>query len=169
MNGRILVAVLITVIIYAIYSWYSTKNSPIDSFAIDINSQNYAEAETTEPPIEASLTRVIAPSGPAPPNQASSEPAVRMPEESPFDPQEQSYESSDIPERLRHPERMFGPGLVNDQTSVATESGIATQAEIVTQNSFQQFGPEFAQNGGAFLDGGVIANDSTLPTSYSMI
>jgi hypothetical protein len=166
MNGRILVAVLITVIIYAIYSWYST---PIDSFAIDINSQYYAEAETTEPPIEASLTRVVAPAGPSPPNQASPEPPVRMPEESPFDPQEQSYESSDIPERLRHPERMFGPGLVNDQTSVASESGIASQAHVVTQNSFQQFGPELAQNGGSFLDGGVIANDSTLPTSYSML
>jgi hypothetical protein len=33
--------------------------------------------------------------------------------------------------------------------------------------SYQTFGPEFAQNGGTFLDNGVIANDSSVDMSYS--
>jgi hypothetical protein len=37
-------------------------------------------------------------------------------------------------------------------------------------NAYQIFGPEFAQNGGVFMEeSGVIANDSAVETAYSSI
>jgi hypothetical protein len=165
MNGRILAAIVITLAVYIAYSWWSLNKTE----GFDINSQTYMPAEPQLPPVEAPLTRIVSPGGPSSPNQLSQKPPVIMPEEAPYDPQDKPYESSELPERLRHPERMFGPGLVNDETQSSVESGIASKAQQITQQSYQEFGPEFAQNGGTFLDNGVIANDSTLPTSYSSV
>ncbi len=164
-SGKIFTAVLLAVLAYAVYSWYSTRS--VDPF--DINSQQYAEATAQAPPVEASLTRVVSPGGPGAPNQRPPpEEAVRMPEEAPYDPQAQPYESATIPERLRHPERMFGPGLVNEDTDTAVAAGTASYATQKTMESYQTFGPEFAQNGGAFMEeNGVVANDSSVDLSYS--
>ena len=161
---KIFTAVLLAVLAYAAYSWWSTRS--VDPF--DINSQQYAEATAQAPPVEASLTRVVSPGGPGAPNQkAPTSEAVYMPEETPYDPQAQPYESATIPERLRHPERMFGPGLVNEDTDTAVAAGTASYATQKTMESYQTFGPEFAQNGGAFLENGVVANDSSVDLSYS--
>jgi hypothetical protein len=166
MSGRILTAVLVALIVYGIYSWWTTR---VDNF--DINSQHYAAVQTFAPPVEAPVDRVVAPSGPAAPAQAppATAPAVVLPPETPYDPQAEMYESAEMPERLRHPERAFGPGLVNDETQGAVQSGIASQAQQVTSRAYQTFGPEFATNGANFLDNGVMANDSDMPTSYSSV
>jgi hypothetical protein len=92
-------------------------------------------------------------------------PPVIVQEERPFDPQEQNHESASIPENIRYPERMYGPGLNNDETRTAVTAGIASE---VTQQSNQIFGPEFAQNGGNFM-GEVFANDTSVETNYSAI
>lgn len=167
MNARILTAVFITLVLYGIYSWWTTRY--VDAF--DINQQLYAPAMTSHPKVEAPVDREVAPGGPNAPSQAPPRqmPAVVMPPETPFDPQAQSYESAEIPERLRHPERSFSPGIVNDETSNAVASGIASEAQQVTENAYQTFGPEFATNGGSFLENGVMANDSDMPTSYSSV
>jgi len=88
-------------------------------------------------------------------------------EEVPFDKEENSYESAQIPERLRHPERSFSPGYVNDETGSAVASGVASYSAGVTRKAEQTFGPEFVQNGGQFMEGGVTANDDSLAVSYS--
>jgi hypothetical protein len=92
--------------------------------------------------------------------------AVIRKEEVPFDTQENTYESAQIPERLRHPERSFSPGYVNDETGTAVASGVASYSAALTQKAEQTFGPEFVQNGGQFM-GGVTANDDSLAVSYS--
>ena len=170
MNSRLLIALFITVFLYGIYSWFTTKGgSVVDPF--DINSQLYESGPVEQPPpTEADPQRQVAPSGPHSPAQAPSSmmPAVKLPEEVPFDPQEQNFESAEMPERLRHPERLFSPGLVSDETATAVGSGIASKAQQLTANASQSFGPEFAQNGGSFL-GEVMANDSDMPTSYSSV
>jgi hypothetical protein len=166
MSGRIVTAVFITLVLFAIYSWYSTRITP-EGF--DINSQQYAPAEIYHP-AQVVEERAVIPGGPNTPNQlaAPTAPPVIMREETPYDPLAETHESSEIPERLRHPERMFSPGLVNEDTQTAVAAGTASYASQVTQDARQVFGPEFAQNGGDFMDG-VMANDLTLKNEYSSV
>ena len=112
MNSGIAVAVLITFLVFAAYSWFTTN--PSDGF-MDINKQQYETSFPREPPLEASLTRVVSPGGPSSPSQRPPReaPVTIADPEKPFDPQAQSYESAEIPERLRHPERSFSPGMNN--------------------------------------------------------
>jgi hypothetical protein len=135
----------------------------------DINSQQYQRAELYHAP-QPVADRAVIQGGPNTPNQLAdpSMPAVIMKEEVPYDPMAETHESSEIPERLRHPERMFSPGLVNEDTETAVAAGTASYANQVTQDARQVFGPEFAQNGGNFMDG-VMANDTTLKNEYSSV
>lgn len=166
MSQRIVVAVVLAFLLFAAYSWYTTKGT-YDGF-MDLNKQQYAAAEIEEPPVEASLTRIVNPGGPSAPNQRSSSSATVAMDERPFDPQDDSYESAEIPERLRHPERMFGPGLDNTTTDDAVAAGTASYAQQATDQAYQTFGPEFAQNGGTFMDG-IVANDISVNQSYSSV
>jgi len=94
-------------------------------------------------------------------------PPTRSREEKPFDAQEDTYESAQIPQRLRYPERSFSPGYVNDETGTAVASGVASYSAGVTRKAEQTFGPEFVQNGGQFMEGGITANDDSAAVSYS--
>ena len=87
-------------------------------------------------------------------------------DEVPFDKTESTYESAQIPERLRHPERSFSPGFVNDETGAAVASGVASYSAGVTRKAEQTFGPEFVQNGGQFMNG-ITANDDSIAVAYS--
>jgi len=139
MSGRIVTSVLAAFVLFAVYSWYTTQTQQQEGF--DINSQSYASL--------------------------SMKPLTVANEERPYDPQDKGYESAEIPERLRHPERMFGPGVDNQQGSEPIE-GVASYSSRVTNDAHQTFGPEFAQNGGNFM-GEVVANDTTLKTNYSSV
>jgi|LauGreDrversion4_2_1035121.scaffolds.fasta_scaffold58169_3 hypothetical protein len=157
MSARILTAVILAFLIFAGYSWWSTRNS--DGFEV------VAVEEVEQQP------RVVAPAGPAAPAQAppADAPAVIMPEETAFDPSAEVYEDASMPDRLRHPDRAFGPGLVNDGTEDAVAAGTASYASGVTGGAAQTFGPEFAQNGGMFMENGVSANDASLDQTYSSV
>ena len=176
MSQRVVFAVVFALVLFGIYSWYTTRNGvePFASQHIDVNRQIYepaTESIVKAEPIEASPERSVASSGPSSPAQAPprSLPAHISPEEQPYDPQDKGYESAQIPERLRHPERSFGPAVVSDGVDHAIASGIATQASQVTSKAYQMFGPEMAQNGGSFLDNGVTANDVDVQSSYSSV
>ncbi len=165
MNARILIAVVITILLFGLYSWWSTKEG------FDINSQTYSPAPVITPTEVFVEDRQVSPGGPNSPNQAprKSHTLEIVPEERPFDPQDQLHESADLPERLRHPERVYSPGLMNENTEDAMASGVANSAQQVTNNAYQTFSPEFAMNGGSFLDNGVMANDVEMPTHYSAV
>ena len=165
MSGRIVTSVSLAFVLFAVYSWYTTQTVIEEPF--DINSQSYESV-----PMPADLPalipeRTMAPAGPGAPAQMSAKPATVANEERPYDPQDKGYESAELPERLRHPERMFGPGIDNQQNSEPIE-GVASYASQVTDDAHQTFGPEFAQNGGNFM-GTVVANDTTLKTNYSSV
>jgi hypothetical protein len=162
MSGRVVSAVLLAFLIFAVYSWYTTRSQ---DEGFDINSQQYEPAPPEHVPVQMPV-QVVAPAGPSSPTQLSRKPPTVVQDERPFDPQEQDYESADHPERLRHPERMFGPGIMND--SVEPVPGVASYASQVTEDAHQTFGPEFAQNGGNFM-GDVAANDTSLKTGYSSV
>ena len=167
MNSRVVLSVFAALVLYALYSWISTPS--LEGF--DINSQNYSTYKPLPSlPVQQEEPRIVSPSGPGAPNERAPADSFVVPPEEPYDPQEQPYESSEHPNRLRYPERLYGPGLEpNDKTS-AVESGIASSSHQATMNAYQVFGPEFAQNGGVFMEEtGVIANDSSIETSYSSI
>lgn len=168
MNSRVVLAVFAALVLYAIYSWISTPSLADEGF--DINSQNYSTYKPSPSFVQEQEPRIISPSGPGAPNERAPADSFVVPPEEPYDPQEQPYESSEHPNRLRYPERLYGPGLeANDKTS-AVESGIASSSHQATMNAYQVFGPEFAQNGGVFMEeNGVIANDSSIETGYSSI
>jgi hypothetical protein len=171
MNSRVVLAVFIALVLYAIYSWISTPSFSRENEGFDINSQNYSTyTPLNVAPVELPPARIISPSGSGAPNERAPDDSFIVPPEEPYDPQEQPYESSDHPNRLRYPERLYGPGLEpNDKTS-AVESGIASSSHQATMNAYQVFGPEFAQNGGVFMEEtGVIANDSAIESGYSSI
>ena len=168
---RVVAAVFIAFLLFAAYSYFSTGATYEPFVSMNLNKQMYEEGPKDEAPLEASLTRIVSPGGPSAPSQRPpiNAEATIAPEERPFDPQDQSYESADMPDRLRHPERSFGPGLINTDTETAQAAGTANYAQQVTSQSYQKFGPEFAQNGGLFMENGVIANDTTVDLSYSAL
>ena len=69
------------------------------------------------------------------------------------DPFGESAEDANAPERLRYPERSFGPGVVPEKTAIAQASGVASVDPVASAQAFQQFSPEFVQNGGTFFSG----------------
>ena len=162
MNTRITVAVVVAFLVYALYSWYSIPQ--YDGFDI-----NMPEPNLPVQPMPSVKERTITPGGPNSPGQQAPNERVIVPEEEAFDPQADSYESAEHPERLRHPERLYGPGLEQDDNVTAVESGIASKSFQQTMNAYQSFGPEFAQNGGAFMENGVVANDTLLNSEYSSV
>jgi len=158
MNTRITIAVVVAFLAYALYSWYSIPQ--YDGF--DIRKETLSEPVIPQ-------ERTITPGGPSSPGQKAPDERIVVPEEEAFDPQADSYELAEHPERLRHPERLYGPGLEQDDNVTAVESGIASRSFQQTMNAYQSFGPEFAQNGGAFMENGVVANDSSLNSEYSSV
>jgi len=166
MNTRVTLAVVVAFLAYALYSWCSIPQ--YDGF--DINTQKYSEPNLPIPqPSPKAEQRTITPGGPNSPGQQAPNERVIVPEEEAFDPQADSYELAEHPERLRNPERLYGPGLEQDDTVTAVESGIASKSFQQTMNAYQSFGPEFAQNGGAFMENGVVANDTSLNSEYSSV
>lgn len=111
--------------------------------------------------------RNVAPGGASTPTQMAPSDEVRMASpEVAHDPYAQNEESAAIPERLRHPERMFQPGQDNTTRGIAEASGVASESASQAGNALQTFTPEFAQNGGEFMQG-IMANDTSEPGGYS--
>jgi len=121
------------------------------------------------PPIRAPEPRGdlnLSASGPNPPN-AAADPNMpttisNQPEAS--DPYDVTTEDANAPENLRHPERSFGPGIIPEATALNASAGLAGNVASSSQ-AFQQFSPEFVQNGGNFF-GTVSAQEDENP-NYS--
>jgi hypothetical protein len=117
-----------------------------------------------EPPTRGSM--VVAPGGPNPPNVAASKLSgiQRIPPPEASDPMSETVEDANAPEMLRHPERSFSAGVVPEQVQIAEDSGL-TGSTVNSAQAFQQFSPEYVQNGGAFF-GTVSATEIENP-NYS--
>ncbi len=111
--------------------------------------------------------RNVVSSGPSSPNQAPDYREERMTSpEVANDPYSPNEESASMPERMRYPERMFEPGPDNSTRGIAEASGIASASAGQAGHAMQSFTPEFAQNGGEFMQG-IMANDTSEPGAYS--
>ena len=111
--------------------------------------------------------RNVVSGGPSSPMQMPDPNEVRMSSpEVAMDPYMPSEESASHPERLRHPERMYKPAPANTTHDIASASGVASAAANHAAGALNSFTPEFAQNGGEFMDG-IMANDMSEPGGYS--
>jgi len=152
MQARVAIAILLVVLLFYIYSVYTTKKETF-TYAESVNEPS----EPSAPPIQ----------------EVEVVPAVNSESyttrEVPRDPEQNQYESAEIPQRMRHPENSFSPGYVNDDTDIAHAAGVAGKAMLATEHAEKTFGAEMIQNGGEFMRGGVMANDESWNVSYSSI
>jgi hypothetical protein len=109
------------------------------------------------------------PSGPNAPNQAANpdEVVYYQPEE-PLDPQYNDQESSEMPERLRYPERSFRPAPSNTDTDLAMMAGISGSPDPSQLQQVRMFNSEMGITGGEVMPG-IFANDTSMATNFSGI
>lgn len=153
--------VIVFVVIAFLYLFiFNTKEKKFDYFK--------APAPIIEAPTPIISPSVLSSGGPNTPN-------IRVPnvitkqndiyDFVPNDPQDELYSSQDIKDNLRHPERLFGPGIVNSGTTRLLNGGVASNRMLNTPQAIQPFNNELVQNGGLF--GKIGANDTNTDPSYS--
>ena len=153
MSSSVLIAVLLAAIVFVVYLRVSGLYQVTDSFVSPKMPEMPEPVALREPPPPAPA--------PAPPPQQR-----RLPEPQESDPYDDVNCDSDIKDNLRRPERLFGPTTAPDDTDTAVSSGVASS---VTNTGFSTFSPEFAQNGGEFIPGGIFANDAFEDQNFSAI
>lgn len=140
-------------LLLALAAYYVVK-----SFSVDESFMNWDTVVETpgsappmrEPPPRGDLN--MASGGPNSPNAAAPRlmPPIAAPPATASDPYAETAEAADAPEQLTHPERNFSPGVIPEQTAIAQSAGLAGAVANSSQ-AFQQFSPEYVQNGGSFF------------------
>ncbi len=166
MVQQILVAVVLAAILYCGYLYFMSQRK----YVIEESFEVPAPAPLQTIPIP-DPPRTVSPSGPNSPNQAPPEDdmPVRLPGPEESDPYEEPYGSSNLKDNMRYPERLFGPAPKPNKTELAVSAGVASPQEQRVSQALQTFSPDFAQNGGEFIEGGIFANDSGENPNYSAI
>ena len=160
------------------YVLYPISKAVLDKYYFKSSSngfQNVAPAVRINTPGDAPLTeqppaeppRVVSQAGPNPPNERPSEaePSMLSPEERPNDPYDETNSELPLKGNMRQPERSFGPGVNNTGTQRSISAGTAADA---VNASLSSFSPEFAQNGGNFMEG-ISANDMSGGSEYATL
>lgn len=165
---------LILLIGFAIYYLLRDKlfDLPDSESDSDSDAESFRESIPAPSSIEVRQAPLYPPqqvssSGPNPPNQTvpTDEITVHSPPRA-TDPYDASYEHSDHPEKLRHPERSFRAPPMNDHTQVAVQAGIASSIHPPTADRANLYAEEMIQNGGELMPG-IFANDTFDDQSYS--
>lgn len=166
MIQQVLVTVLLAALLYAAYLYFMAPRK----YVIEESFEVPAPAPLTTIPIP-EPPRTVAPAGPNSPNVAPPEDdmPVRLPGPDDSDPYDETYGSSAMKDTMRFPERLFGPAPKPNKTELAVGSGVASPEQQVVSQAIQTFSPDFAQNGGQFIEGGIFANDTLDDTNYSAI
>ena len=132
---------------------FKVTSAPVPGVATTI------QAPPVEPP------RVVAPSGPNPPSADSPAKEITSPEKTfPNDPMDDVNSATPLKDSMRHPENSFGPGVPNTGTQISLDAGISSKT---VNSGISQFSPEFAQNGGEFMEG-ISANDGLGGDNFAM-
>jgi hypothetical protein len=166
MVQQILIAVVLAAILYCGYLYFMSQRK----YVIEESFEVPAPAPLQTIPIP-DPPRTVSPSGPNSPNQAPPEDdmPVRLPGPVESDPYEEPYGSSNLKDNMRYPERLFGPAPKPNKTELAVSAGVASPEQQRVSQALQTFSPDFAQNGGEFIEGGIFANDSGENPNYSAI
>lgn len=164
MFNKTLFAVGITVLLFVGYLFAQYYMFGKERFEVPMVAPPVVQQISAEP------ERVVSPGGPSAPNQMPpprERTVERLPGPVDADPYDETYGSSNMKEELRHPERFFGPAPTADNVSISHASGVAGLPGSTTPQAVQTFSPDFAQNGGEFVDGGIFANDAGENPNYS--
>lgn len=165
MKSQILVAILLAGILFLAYQLYLNLYSP----KYIIEETFIAPAPVVTQPIP-EPPRTISPGGPNSPNQMpppTHDTNERLPGPQDSDPLSDDYGSSNMKDNMRYPERLFGPAPKPTNTTIAVAAGNASTLNSGVNAALQTFQPEFAQNGGEFIPGGIFANDTFDNPNYS--
>jgi hypothetical protein len=165
MKSQVVAAILLAGVLFLAYQVYLN----VTREKLLIEETFIAPAPLVTQPIP-EPERVIAPGGPNSPNQMpppTHDTSERLPGPDDSDPLDDNYGSSDVKDNLRYPERLFGPAPKPQLTSVAVNAGIASNLNSGVNAALQTFNPEFAQNGGEFIPGGIFANDTLDDSQYT--
>lgn len=173
MFNRILIALALAVVGFVVY--LLLKSYKPSWFGFD----SFASTPAAAPPVELHArvepSHIISPAGPSPPNVAPSPAAPeerQVPEEreppdvTARDPLDDPNSSNDLQDNLRHPERMFSPGVKPADVDRSVMSGVASSRSLTSSQALQTFAPEMAQNGGEFMQG-IAANDTMSDTEFA--
>jgi len=150
--------ILILSSVYIYITFYKTETFEVPAPAAIIKR---------DPPVMPTVK--VSPSGPNPPSAKLSEIEARKYDVYnvvPNDIYDEKYASQNIKSNLRHPERSFGPGIVNDSKKLYVANGVASTRINESNNVIQQFSQEMVQNGGLFNES-YGANDINLNPNYS--
>lgn len=163
---RVLFGILLAALAYFVIKYFSKQEQFYTNPPIPVPN---ASTPGLAPPIREPEVRGdldLAAGGPNSPNAAADPrmPTTMTPQPEASDPYDVTTEAADAPENLRHPERSFGPGIIPEATALNSSAGLAGPVASSSQ-AFQQFSPDFVQNGGAFF-GTVSAVEDENP-NYS--
>lgn len=166
MVQQIFVAVVLAAILYCGYLYFQSQRK----YVIEESFETPAPAPLMTIPIP-DPPRTVAAAGPNSPSQAPPEYDLpeRLPGPSESDPFDETYGSSNMKDNMRYPERLFGPAPKPNKTEIAVSAGVASPEQQVVSQALQTFSPDFAQNGGEFIEGGIFANDTNEQPNYSAI
>lgn len=162
MKTQLLIAVLLAGVLFLAYQVYVNMSNKVEEEPF-IAPAPVITQPLPEPP------RTISPGGPNSPNQMPppNDEEERIPGPKESDPFDDDYGSSAMKDNMRYPERLFGPAPEPNQTQIAVASGVASNLNNGVNKALQTFSPEFAQNGGEFIPGGIFANDTLDDSEYS--
>jgi hypothetical protein len=156
-------ALIIVVLIYILFnllnSYYPWFYEPFKTFSVPSPTPEISDSMAPPP-------RIVTPGGPSPPNQRAPKrnaPTV-LPPERPSDPLDNIEGPVPIEDTVTHPENSFGPGTRNTGAHIGDASGVASRDTV---NAMQTFSPEFAQNGGEFMNG--ISANSMADAEYALV
>ncbi len=162
MIQRLLLALLLASVAYFVIQ--SFKQEEFTNWDSVVETPAYAPPQR-EPMPRGPMN--VSPGGPNSPNVEAPRMmpgTMSLPAEA-SDPYAVTQEDAYAPEQLRHPERSFSPGIVPETGAIAVAGGLASQDPASSSQAFQQFSPEFVQNGGTFF-GTVSALEDENP-NYS--
>jgi hypothetical protein len=166
MVSQILIAVVLAAILYCGYLYFMSQRKYVIEESFEVPAPAPLETILQPPP-----PRTVAPSGPNSPSQAPPQDDLpeRLPGPQESDPYEESFGSSVMEDNMRYPERLFGPAPKPNKTELAVSAGVASPFQQPVSQALQTFSPDFAQNGGEFIEGGIFANDAGENPNYSAI
>jgi hypothetical protein len=165
MKSQVVAAILLAGVLFLAYQVYLN----VSNQKLVLEETFIAPAPLVTQPIP-EPERTISPGGPNAPSQMpppTHDTTERLPGPDDSDPLDSEYGSSDMKDNLRYPERLFGPAPSPQVTSLAVASGNASTLTSGVNAALQTFQPEFAQNGGEFIPGGIFANDTFDNPNYS--